>query len=185
MRNAVVATFTETEAFQNRAGQIGGFIGTFISNTPLSDDGSQASGVTINSSRIYQNFADFRGGAISLDDIDLVAKNNLFYANGITATDSTDFGGAINLTADTALQTTLLVNNTFYLNTASDFGGDVSVFSSAANPEGALELTIQNNVFASLAGFTNVGIQNTAGNEPDEITITTDGGNFFPVTPLD
>lgn len=184
MRNSVVATFNEIESFQNNAGSIGGFIGTFV-NTPLSGDGSQASSVTINSSRIYQNFANFRGGAISLDDIDLVAKNNLFYANGITATDSTNFGGAINLTADTSLQTSLLVNNTFYLNTASDFGGDVSVFSNINNDEGALELTIQNNAFASLAGFTNVGIQNTAENDPEEITITTTGGNFFPVTPLD
>lgn len=185
LRNSIIANFTYTEASQNRAGQIGGFIGTFVNTSPLSGDGRQESVVNINSSAIYQNFANFRGGAISLDDIDLVAKNNLFYANGITATDSTNFGGAINLTADTSIQTTLLVNNTFYLNTAANFGGDVSVFSNAANVEGGLELTLQNNIFASLAGFTNVGVQNTAGNDPDEITITTNGGNFFPVTPLD
>ncbi|MEM9835345.1 MAG: fasciclin domain-containing protein [Bacteroidota bacterium] len=185
-QNSVRTTVTNCDVAFNTTNGSGGFLWDFESQTDFqSGPGAEKGLITLRNNIFRQNFAANQGGVVDANGTDIVAVNNLFFGNDLTGGADAGSGGAIIANTDTSDQAVLLVNNTFYENSAGNFASDVSTFSDGGNDVGQLTLTLQNNAFASNAGLANVGFEDVAESNTDEITIISNGGNFFAVEPTD
>lgn len=173
-RPGVLSTFDNCDISFN-TGDDGGFIWA-LDEEDAPGPGALPSSVTIMNSRVRENFAATQGGAINVTGgTDLTAMNNVFFGNLLTGGEDAGAGGAIIINGDSAaLQSALVVNNTFYSNGAGNFGDDIAVFFPEAFSDSAFtNLYIQNNAFTSQAGLGNVAI------EAGTPMIMSLGGNYF------
>lgn len=187
--------FTNVDFIGNGAGSSGGALITLDScfvnmdncnvqfnTSPDGGFGFLLADATITNSVFDQNFAGTQGGAIDMaGGASLTATNNIFFGNLLTDVENAGAGGAIIANGDSAAQqTVLLVNNTFYQNTAGTLGDDVAIFRPAiVGPESFSRLILQNNAFTSTSGTGNASI------ELGEPEIISEGGNFFSQEPTD
>lgn len=135
--------------------------------------------LTITNSRFSSNAASMQGGAIDTRgglDVDVI--NCEFLGNLISNGADGGAGGALIFNGDSAQVTDIkLVNNTFNGNIAITLAEDVAFYESPTDqgndPATVMNVTLQNNAFASESGLTNVQV------EDGSINFNSLGGNFF------